>query len=193
MGGVFLPTPTQPRTRTAGGQEPLSGEAGIPLAPCTFKVQSVSLTPTWASALRRCLRAWAANTSRGLRASIAQAEKPKGLTTMELTAQFRLESATVFVLTRTVWWRHLLFHPHSTMTTTIGTWCPTWCPPSPTRRGELLFENSVLRRAAKARSRSRDSFVNCPGQGAVRGHRATLLSGPHNHLVADNRDSDSAS
>jgi hypothetical protein len=42
-------------------------------------------------------------------------------------------------------------------------------------------------------SRSRDSFVNCPGQG-LRAHAQFSISGPHNHhLIADTQHSDSTS
>jgi hypothetical protein len=42
-------------------------------------------------------------------------------------------------------------------------------------------------------SRSRDSFVNCPGQG-LRAHAQFSFSEPHNHhLIADIHHSDSKS
>jgi hypothetical protein len=73
---------------------------------------------------------------------------------MGLTAQFRLQSITVFILTRTVRWRDLLFYPHP-------------LPLSQKERGVVPWQyGSATRREGALRNR--DSFVNCPGAGIAR-------------------------
>ena len=73
---------------------------------------------------------------------------------------FRRDGPTVFVLVRNVWWRDLLFCPHPLCL-------------SRKKRGVVLWQlGSATRREGALRSR--DSFVNCPGDG-VAAHCATLI------------------
>ena len=57
----------------------------------------------------------------------------------------------------------------------------------------VFFDNSVLRRVAKARRAAGAASSTVPARG-LRTQCATLLSGPHNHhLIADIQDSESTS
>src|SRR5208337_1754575 len=88
------------------------------------------------------------------------------------------------------WVKGPVFYHHPT--TTMGTWCPTWRPPSPARGGESFFENSVLRRAAKARRAAGTASSTVPARGYARTQLS--FSEPHNHrLIADIQDSDPTS
>ena len=62
---------------------------------------------------------------------------------------------TIFVFTRTIWWKYLLSYPHPDHGYTV--------PALSRKEREVAVWQFVSATRRESASRSRDSFVNCPG------------------------------
>ncbi len=105
---------------------------------------------------------------------MTETAKPEVSQAMGSATNSATTGATIFVLTRTIWWRDLLSYPHPDHDHD-GYMVPDTVPALSRKEREVAvwqFGSATRRESA---SRSRDSFVNCPGEEAARARAILVL------------------